>query len=144
MLYSYYLNHNYGKVEVSSTFEQHSVGVINAKGDLEHLIYDGEVTLKNALIIQENKVGYLTSFFGSPGYRQSEDDSWQFVSLPNVMACIVIRGNCYSILDDDTPYVCTPCDPNYLEIKRVIDSKKAPNSRGSVVSMESFRDRSLR
>ena len=139
ILFEYYLNHNYGKVEVTSTFEQDHVGVINQQGDLEHAIYDGEVPLKNALIIDKNGVGILTQFFGSPGYRKLSDDSWEFVCAPDVMACLLIRGNCYSILENDKPYICSPGDKNYLTIKRHASTEALSNGQGNVVTLADFR-----
>lgn len=139
--FSYYLNHNYGKLAVSSTFAQESVGVINQQGNLQHVVFDGEVALDKAIVIEQNQVGYLTAFFGSPGYRKSDiNGSWDFVSSPDFLACMVIQNKCYTVLKDLAPYVCKPEDEDYLVIKRNVDNYQRYADRpSSVVSMADFK-----
>lgn len=122
MYYSYKLNHNYGKVSVGPDSYRETVGIINEQGRLEHLVFDGEVHVDNAVAIDQEGIGFVTTFFGSPGYRQSDKQSWSFVAAPDYLPCLVIRGNCYALIEKQKPFICQPTNKHYSLVGQYVKS----------------------
>lgn len=142
--YHYYLNHNYGKVTIESTLARDAVGIVAEDGRLEHKIFDGEVEYGNATAIDHNEVGYLTHFFGSPGYRVNDLVSWEFISSPDYLVALIIRSKCYVVLKNDKPYVCAPNDPLYANVHGRVSSHPYSKIGDNVVSLSAFKSRQSR
>jgi hypothetical protein len=112
----YNLNFNYGKVAVIGTENKH-VAVVNNKGKMSHMPFKGSID------IADTNNGYLTSFFGSSGYRVSDDCSWTFCS--GLLLCYVESNYCYAVTQDAKPIDCTSSHALYGNLVSLIALGKA-------------------
>jgi hypothetical protein len=107
----YNLNFNYGKVALTGNEEQR-VAVYNSHGKIEHLLFSGCVNTV------DTSTGYLTSFFGSSGFKINPDDGWTFCE--GLLVCFVQQSSCYAVMKDNEPFDCKPTDYLYKKLKLII------------------------
>jgi hypothetical protein len=107
----YNLNLNYGKVQITGKGEERAA-VFNDKGKMVHLPFKGSVDINDA------NNGYLTSFFGSSGYKANNDDSWTFCI--GLLLCYVESDCCYALTQDDKPIDCTSSHALYDHLTSLI------------------------
>lgn len=107
----YNLNLNYGKVQVTGKGEERAA-VFNDKGKLVHLPFKGSVDINDA----DN--GYLTSFFGSSGYKVNNDDSWTFCK--GLLAGYVENNQCYVLNENNKPIDCVTSHALYDHLTSLI------------------------
>lgn len=112
----YNLNLNYGKVQVTGKGEE-SAAVFNDKGKLVHLPFMGSVDINDA------NNGYLTSFFGSSGYKSNDYDSWTFCK--GLLVCYVKNDNCYAVTKDEKPIDCVGEHSLYDLVNKTRELEKA-------------------
>lgn len=107
----YNLNFNYGKVALIGN-EGRRVAVYNCQGKIEHLLFNGSIDMN------DTTTGYLTSFFGSSGFKAHADDSWTFCE--GLLVCYVQQSRCYVVMKDNEPFDCKLTDCLYSELKMII------------------------
>jgi hypothetical protein len=108
----YNLNLNYGKVQVTGKGEERAA-VLNDKGKLIHLPFKGSVD------INDTNNGYLTSFFGSSGYKVNDDDSWTFCK--GLLVGYVTDNRCYVVTDNNNQIDCTSSHALYDHLTSLIE-----------------------
>ena len=132
MAYQFYLNHNYGKVEVQELpVNKTYVAVVQANETFSHIQWCGLISYSDAqLTLKESPAhGYYSFFFGSPMYRLNGDFSWK--SLPDnyVFICFVLGEKVYGVKVNGEPMLIplSSIEEGVLGLK-IIKTKKTKNN----------------
>lgn len=108
----YNLNFNYGKVALTGN-EKHVAAVYNDLGKMQHIVFAGTVE------ITDTSNGYLTSFFGSSGYKSNDNDSWTFCK--GRLVAYISTNRCYVVTDNNNPIDCTSSHALYDHLTSLIE-----------------------
>lgn len=117
----YNLNLNYGKVLATGKGEERAA-VFNDKGKLEHLPFKGSVDINDA----DND--YLTSFFGSSGYRLALKIVRHFYE--GQLVRYISNNRCYEVTVNDKPIDYVSSHAPYYQLVGLIElgKIKPPNN----------------
>jgi hypothetical protein len=80
---------------------------------MQHIVFAGTVD------ITDTSNGYLTSFFGSSGYKTNDDDSWTFCK--GLLVGYVTDNRCYVVTDNNNPIDCTSSHALYDHLTSLIE-----------------------
>jgi hypothetical protein len=124
--YEYLLNFNYGKLISGPRNIDVTVAVYDLGGVMVHRTCMGELTLDDATLMVEEKNAYVSYFFGSSGFRLSDDDPWHFLSDENYLMACVLDKQVWIVTDKGSPFVFTPNCPHFDLIKDIVVAQTAP------------------
>jgi hypothetical protein len=132
--YEYSLNFNYGKVVAGPNNPDTVVAVYDSAGKLAHRTCIGEMTLALSAQEVEQPNVYYSYFFGSPGYRMDDNQSWQFLCNRTFLMACVSGKQCWVVTNNGEPFVVSPTSPDYALLADIIKQKNTP-SPNNVVSI---------
>lgn len=104
------LNFNYGKRVVGAISSHGEAVAVNTQSGMEHFkfggfLHDIELPILERLHGIDN-IKHLT-FFGSSGYRYSDNDSWVFCEAKESIVAICVHDTVFALLDKEGAPVTT-------------------------------------
>jgi hypothetical protein len=114
--YHYLLNHNYGKVMVGLNSPVEFVAAYAQTSKMEHFKCVGEIEYVNARQADRLGIGYLTTFFGSPCYREDFMDDWVYVAGDEHLLAFVTVMEVSIVTTESVPFVITAADARFANL----------------------------
>jgi hypothetical protein len=130
----YLLNHNYGKVVVGLNSPIEFVAAYAQTSKMEHFKCVGEIEYTKARQADRLGIGYLTTFFGAPCYREDFMDAWVYLNGKEHLLAFVTVSEVSIVTSDAMPFVITEEDARYANL--FVPEEPKPNN---VVYLHDFK-----
>ena len=112
----YYLNFNYGKCTVGLNYPREYVAVYRQDNRMAHFQCAGEINYSQAKQRVHDGVGYISSFFGTPGYKEMFAPSWRYLTSEQYLLALVQGNDVFIITVDELPMIINEKDAAFANL----------------------------